>query len=336
MKKLINNLLLLVVLSFVYSACQDEKLDPLQTNAIKKGTLLALRGSQYANLAAGSPGAELFPKIATGTEKFVFDAEFLASDPNSLESVDIFVLKKTSFTAVPTRVLLRNVSASAFSVSKYPRPSTTISFTLTEILTALGLPVIFPLDPAGPTVATLLSTYKTGVAIESDLNLKDGSKAPASNVVAAGLFQSNQFYPAQKLSWAMTDYCTYDVNSWTGNWIGTEVFPTFSGDDNITITKDATTANKFIISGFWGLVPCGGPNLTAFVIFNPSTNPSTQTLTMPSQSDGLGGTISGTKGVYNQCLNTFSVQVTYVQVADFASCGTPPGTYVWRYDFSRP
>ncbi len=200
-----------MVLAITYSSCSDESLDPLQIKNVQKGKLLALRGVQLQNIYfKGLPGAEFFPKSATGTEKFTFDAEYLASDPNSLQSVDFFILKKASATAVPQRVLLKNVAFSEFKKDgTYRGPWVTVTFTITEVLTGLGLPSSFPLSSS--TVTTLLTTYKTGVGIEGDLNLADGSKALAENVVAAGLFQSDQFYPAQKLTYAMTNYCPEDI-----------------------------------------------------------------------------------------------------------------------------
>lgn len=137
----------------------------------------------------------------------------MAENPKSLQSVDFFVLKKVGTTT--TRELIKNVPFSSFvNDGKYKNPWVTVTLTLTEVLTKLGLPTTFQLD--NTTINTLLTTYKFGVAIEADLNLVDGSKALAANVVAAGLFQSDQFYPAQKLVYAVTDFCSYAVNDWAG------------------------------------------------------------------------------------------------------------------------
>jgi hypothetical protein len=197
----------------VASSCKDDALDPLQVNKIQKGTLLALRGTQLQNVYfKGLPGAEFFPKSADGTETFKFDAEYLATDPNSLQSVDFYVLKKASATSTPERVLVKNVPFSEFKKDgTYRSPWVTVTIPISEILSKLGLPTTFPLGTG--TINTLLGTYKNGVAIEGDLNLTNGSIAPASKVVAAGLFQSDQFYPAQKLNYAMTNYCPEDISA---------------------------------------------------------------------------------------------------------------------------
>jgi hypothetical protein len=209
MKKLLYHVLLIAVFAVVLS-CEDKSLDPLQFDKVKKGTLLALRGTQLDNIySLGLPGAELFPKALDGTEVFEFEAEYLAEDPTTLESFDIYAIKRIpTATGVTTeRVLLRTVSGSEFSqTADYLRPSVTVSIPTSEILAAIGQ------DPADPDFAeTMLDLYEFGINIESDLNLKDGSKVLAEDIVAAGLFQSDQFYPAQKLTYAVTNYCPEDI-----------------------------------------------------------------------------------------------------------------------------
>ncbi|MFN8887568.1 MAG: hypothetical protein ACK5WF_08925, partial [Cyclobacteriaceae bacterium] len=99
MKKIAYSLFLLVALSFVYSSCSDDSLDPLQVNNIKKGKLLALRGAALTNVySKGIPASEFFPRIATAADKITFEAEYLAEDPKTLQSVDFYVLKKVGAT----------------------------------------------------------------------------------------------------------------------------------------------------------------------------------------------------------------------------------------------
>lgn len=193
-------------------SCADESLDPLQMTSVKKGSILALRGTQLDNIYfKGLPGYEIFPRILDGTEKFEFDAEILAEDPSTLESFDIFVIKKTksgsSFTR--ERLLLLNVPFSEFQqTEEYLRPWVSVSIDFDDILDVIGM------DPSSPTFGDdMLETYSTGISIESDLNLTDGSKVLASQLVAAGLYQSNQFYPAQKLNIAVTEYCAEDIEA---------------------------------------------------------------------------------------------------------------------------
>ena len=92
MKKFQFLFLLLGIAAFTFS-CEDENLDPLQLKKVKKGRILALRGAQLQNIYYnGKPGAELFPRIAKSTDKFEFETEYLAPDPESLESVDVYAL----------------------------------------------------------------------------------------------------------------------------------------------------------------------------------------------------------------------------------------------------
>ena len=322
MKKITYSLIILVALTFAYSSCKDASLDPLQTDKIGKGKLLVLRGKQLDNIYnQGIPGAELFPKLAVGTETFSFDAEYLSDNPNGLQSLDIFV-KKFNVSGKPDRVLLRNVPFSAFKKdATYPNPWVTVTFTLPEIFTKLGLSTIFPLDTT--TIKTILKNYKFGIGIETDLNLADGSKALASNVVAAGLFSSNQFYPAQKLNYAMTDYCSYIAASWAGAWVGTEVGACCSGDDAMTFTQDGVNPNKFTFTNFWG----DGPAATAYIVFAPSTKPSDQKVSFPDQTTGEGFKIVNSKGTYDQCKQQFTINTTYLYSGS---------SYTWLYVFNRP
>src|SRR5262245_65477452 len=112
MKNLIKYTFLVVVALVI--SCRDESLDPLNMSTVKKGTLLALRGTQLQRIyVQGKPGAELFPKIATGAEAFAFEAEYLSSDHGSLASFDLFVIRKPTSTTI-SRELLMNVPFSQF------------------------------------------------------------------------------------------------------------------------------------------------------------------------------------------------------------------------------
>jgi hypothetical protein len=311
MKKLLYSLLFMASAAVVFS-CEDEELDPMQLAKIKKGTILALRGTQLNNIYFdGVPGAEFFPRIMDGTEKFEFDAEFLSEDVSTLESFDIYVIKKVA--SGTERVHIKNVPGSEFKqTDDYLRPWVSVSMNLTDIVEALGLDFD---DPA--TVNTLLTTYKFGINIESDLNLTDGSIIPAAEIVAAGLFQSDQFYPAQILTYTVTDYCPYDASTWGGNWIGTE---TPGSVDAGKLTQDGADPNKYIFNNWWG------DGVDAYFIFTPSTVPSDQIVTVPKQTTSEGGEASGV-GTYNQCLDNFTINAKYV---------IGGGTYEFIYSFKRP
>ena len=210
MKKIKSIFILTATLALVLS-CADESLDPYQLNKIKKGTMLALRGNMFNNIYnLGLPGAEFFPAQIVGDEMFEFDAEYLSEDPNSLESFDLYIVKKTKVgnTIERERIFKDNVPFSEFKVTDdYKRPWVSVSMTLDEVLTTIGLSI--PLD-AGE-VALLEDTYKAGIPIEIDLNLKNGSHVLAEQIVSGSLFGSDQFYPAQKLTYTVTKYCAEDL-----------------------------------------------------------------------------------------------------------------------------
>ena len=308
-----KNFLLFLITMFAFAiSCTDKSLDPLKFDEIKKGTILALRGTQLDNVYnKGIPGAEVFPKIANGTEKFAFDGEYLSADPTSLSSVDVYAVQVSGTTR--TRVLLTNVPFSQFkSDNTYPHPWVSISVDFKDILTKIGLDNTFPLLPT--VISTLLTTYKFGIDIECDLNLKDGSKVSASDIVASGLFQSNQFYPAMRLNYAMTDYCAYDKTSWGLTYASQESGACCNSLEVNIFKVDPSDAsgNTYIMDNWWGDgVPCS-------IIFSPSTNPSTQIVTIPSQAINDPGfsaaqnpVIAKGSGTYNQCLHTMTINCTY-------------------------
>jgi hypothetical protein len=209
MKQYIKHFLFVISFAMAIS-CADESLDPLNMSTVKKGTILALRGTQLNNIYfSGLPGYEIFPKAIDGTETFTFDAEILATDPGTLASVDIYAVKRTKVGSTTTteRVLLKNVPASEFKeTDDYLNPWVTVSIPMSQIFTAINE------NPASPQFADrMLDVYGAGISIVSDLNLNDGSVISADDLVAAGLFQSNQFYPAQRLTIAVTNYCPEDL-----------------------------------------------------------------------------------------------------------------------------
>lgn len=197
--------ILVAALTFITFSCTDETKDPLQFEKVKKGTLLALRGSQLdaVYFDGADYGAAFFANDMQGDEKFEYEAEFLSADPTSLESVSIFAIKRVkSGTDVTTsRVPLKTINASEFKTTdKYLGPSTTISITLSSILAAIGETLDTPAK-----IDAFYDVYEGGIQMESDLNLKDGSKVLAVDLVAGGLVESDQFYPAQKLTYGVED-----------------------------------------------------------------------------------------------------------------------------------
>ncbi len=308
MKNKLYTFVLFVALTLVYSACSDDSLDPLQVNNIKKGRLLALRGTALTNVySKGIPASEFFPRIATAADKISFEAEYLSDDPKSLQSVDFYVLKKVG--ATTDRVLIVNVPFSSFvNDGKYKNPWVSVTMNLADVLSKLGLSNTFPLNST--TINTLLSTYKFGINIEGDLNFTDGSKGLAANVVAAGLFQSDQFYPAQKLIYAVTDFCAYDVSFWAGAYDATEVYSSsVYGPYTVNLSADGTVPNRFNIARFYDNYY---GTQTAYIDFSPSTSagPSTQTVKFPDQTSA-GRNITKSSGTYDQCLGTIRLNLDY-------------------------
>lgn len=199
MKSIIKSILILTLIAVGFS-CSDPELDPLQQTFVLKGTIIALRGDQLDAIYWNGDdyGAGFYYNAVTGTETFDYDAELLAEDPNSLESVDIFVIKKLTATT-SERLLLTNVSGSTFKTDDtYRGPWTSISLKLSDILTKIGADLS---TPAGQ--AAFFALYETGIKMESDLNLKDGTKVLAKDLVASGLFDSDQFYPAMKMTYGV-------------------------------------------------------------------------------------------------------------------------------------
>lgn len=292
-------------------SCTDPALDPLKFEEVKKGTIIALRGAALNNLyVKGVPISEIFPRIANGTEKFTFETEILATDPTTVASVDFFALKKVG--TASERKLLTNVPFSQFATGTYPNPSTTVSLGISTVLSALGLSATYPLSSGD--ITTLLTTYKFGVPIEADINLVDGTKILASDIVNTGLFASNQFYPAMKLTWAVTDYCQY-TQTWAGTYESTEVYSNgVYGPYDLVLTKDGANPDRYNMTNFWD------SGIAAYVVFTPSTNPSTQKVLFPDQSDGGSKTIKSTTGSYDECTKTFKIQTQY----DGSD---------WRYEF---
>lgn len=313
MKK-IYSILLLVFFAAILS-CSDDALDPLKTKEVKKGTVLALRGTQLDNIYfIGKPGAEFYPGVITGDETFDFDAEYLAEDVSTLESFDVYAIKKiqNGGDISTERVHLVNVPFSSFkTTSEYSRPWVSVSLKLTDVLAAIGLS-----DYSDPDVIDeLLTLYQPGIALESDLNLTDGSKVMADQIVATGLFNSDQFYPAQKLTYSSIHFCPFEENSWDGVTLrAVEIYSNGDVSPFYTVTMEATGNNNYIIHGF------GGQDVT--VSFNPATNSQyDQNITLASQT--VKGAPSSGDGTYSQCDMTFNVTV----IEDADADGENPTVY---------
>ncbi|MBL0743357.1 hypothetical protein [Chryseolinea lacunae] len=317
-----SSILVAALGAFTFS-CTDESLDPLKTKEVKKGTILALRGTQLENIYfEGIPGAEFFPRVIQGTEVFSFDAEYLSEDPETLASVDIFVIKKTKTAGVVTteRVPIKTVPFSEFKkTDDYDRPWVSVSLKLTDILAKIGITDYT--DPAA--IDQLLTLYQPGINLESDLNLTDGSKVGAELILASGLFDSDQFYPAQKLTFNATEFCPY-AESWETEYKTVELYE--SGDvsefydSEVSLDVDGATEDEYVISNIHDT----GYSISA--VFEVSTtNPSQQSITVAEQVLGDGSTVSG-EGSYDQCSGTISIHILIVDANEEET------EYDWQFE----
>ncbi len=312
MKK-IYSLLTLALFAIVVS-CTDDDLDPLNFKKVSKGTLLALRGDALQSIYEdGSPYSSSFvPLIADGTETFSYDAEYLSDDPTSLESIDIYVEDKNG-----TRTLLKNVSASEFKTTEdYPRPWVSVSFTLAEILPLIDIPAEFPISNVKDAdhnndVDSLLTRYATGITIVTDLNLKDGSKVLADDLVAAGLYQSNQFYPAQRLPFGVVEYCPYEESTWEGTYKALEIADETVGPYEVVFTE--IDDNVFEVSNIFDGEK-DGDFYTIELTLAPSSSPYDQDVTV--ETVNINGTDFEAEGSYDQCTGVITLKVIYGQDED--------------------
>lgn len=304
-------LLFLIALFAIVISCTDKSLDPLQFDKIKKGTLLVLRGDALQNLYFdGAPIAVAAPEAVTGNETFEYDAMYLAADPKTLASIDIFVIKGSG--ANTSRVLMTNIPASTFSTDgTYTGPWTHVSLKFFDILTNLGLDNTLDSNgklPAATVTALLHGDYKFGINIETDVNLTDGSKVPASDIVASGLFQSDQFYPAMKLNYPMIGFCPLDMTTWAGTYVSVEA-PGSTEDNKVTRDADVINhPNRLHMDNFWG----DGPGNDVYWDMLPSTSPFDQVINVPDQTSTEGGQVTQTApGSYDQCTGSMVLKVAY-------------------------
>jgi len=321
MRKLYS--ILILALFAIIVSCTDDSLDPLQFKKVSKGTLLALRGDfLQAIYFDDEPGASFVPLISDGTDVFSFDAEFLSDNPSALESIDVYAED-----SVGVRTLLKNYPASAFTTGENGRPVIKVSFTLAEILPKIGIPATFPLSQGVVDALLgdnpLLGSYAAGINIVTDINLTDGTKVLADDMVASGLYQSNQFYPAMRLPFEVVRYCPYEDN-WAGSYKGLEILSTDTNGPN-PYTVTVTDVNMYHVAGVYGAV-----GKTAPVEFDielvPSTTPYDQDVKDVTAAVGS-KTLKLTKGSYEQCTGTIT----------FAAVLSEPTKkdVKWTYQFNK-
>jgi len=299
----IYSILTLALFAIIVS-CTDDSLDPLQFKKVSKGTLLALRGD-YLNAIYFDEvsGASFVPLITDGTDVFAYEGEFLSDNPSSLESIDVYAED-----SVGVRTLLKNYPASAFTTGENGRPVIKVSFTLAEILPKIGIPASFPLSQGVVDAILgdnpLLGNYKAGINIVTDINLTDGTKVLADDMVASGLYQSNQFYPAMRLPFDAVRYCPYEEGEWSGEYKTLEI-----GEDDTVgpyiLTFTQTGADTYHVTGLFEEAG------NAFdITLSPSTSPYDQDVAdITATIDGE--PFKATKGSYEQCTGRITFTVAY-------------------------
>lgn len=170
-------------------ACTDDSLDPFRLSELKKGSLLALRGSDGT---AGNldPDANFFFRDnLTGNETFTYVADFISEDQTLLSGVQVYARLAISNEPEGARVLIKTVPGSAFvAPSGTTTRQGTVSVTLDEVLTAMSL--------GNPDTLS-----RTNLLIESDIELTDGTIVPSSAIVNSGLFAASAFFPAHQLNY---------------------------------------------------------------------------------------------------------------------------------------
>ncbi|MEO0042946.1 MAG: hypothetical protein RL329_2394 [Bacteroidota bacterium] len=185
LKKMKKFLFILSIISVGFASCTDDSKDPILQSQVKNGALLAIRGEAWDSL--NKIGfADLFSVSAATMDVFKFDADFISDNVNNLAKVTVYAKFKTG-----ARVKIAEVDGSKFVIptgGKYPRGN--VSIPLQTILTAIN-----------KTRADFNPANFDSIKIESDLDLKDGGKVPASSVENSSLFESAHFYPAHNLSY---------------------------------------------------------------------------------------------------------------------------------------
>jgi hypothetical protein len=154
------------------------------------------------------------------------------------------------------------------------------------------------------------------------LDWSGSDPAPTGSVdteVADFVMQTNS-----ALKVVIVDYVPYNAGAWTGEWIGTEDGACCSGDDENTLTADPADPNKITMNNFWG------GHVDVYMIFDPSTNATDQTVTIPEQTTSEGGLAYGT-GSYDQCRGTFVIAAEYEIDTDEDG---EAEHYAWNYYFN--
>lgn len=305
MKNIIRYKLLAVVLVLIGLSCTDESLDPITVSQLKQGHHLALRN------AGGRVSDKnfFFKDLIFGNEVFTYDAEFISSQQDLLESIDVYAK-----IADGTRVFVANRPGSDFTIKDGQKNKTgTVSVALDEILTALNV--------ADPT-----TLKRNDIIIESDLNLADNTVVSASSIVNSGLYSADIFFPAQVLTYAAEVTANFVPKATTK--LSTGLAMKAGATDKLLITYDQAVKV---------------PPIVTFSNANISAGPVVEIDKKNYSVDitGVGGTGSVTATISGAVADTYKVDLTQaVKTQTIAVDNTQPqvassvtGTRIGRGQF---
>src|ERR1041385_3564461 len=103
-----------------------------------------------------------------------------------------------------------------------------------------------------------------------------------------------------------SDYGPFDRSFWLGAFTGDEHGTCCEGGHDKTVfSADPSDPNTIIMTNFWG----DGDEVTAKLVFTPSTSKDNQVVTLPAQTTGADdGTIPAVTGTYDQCTQTIKFE----------------------------
>jgi hypothetical protein len=193
MRKNFNKLFALAAMAtaFTFSSCEgDPELDPLQFQNVKSGSMMTLRSTSYANRnnKAFVGGVDTFNVLTAvqNNPNFSVITDFVSENFSDLQSVDYYTVNKGVRTKVYTAL-----PAEFADVPNQAYKRATVKIPFKTLLGSRNICEFTPSDPA--------SGAGSGIDIEADINLSNGTIVPASAVVNAGLLAAAAFYPAHSM-----------------------------------------------------------------------------------------------------------------------------------------
>jgi hypothetical protein len=266
MRKIINKIVLVILLVSMFNSCSNDPDNAIYSvfDGVEHGAIIRTleRGSQNFNLFDLSSSWD----ITVETQ----DEEFGALLSQMVVYVGYTDNKDDGADNSRAEVVLNTISASEFTTSANGLPSTTLFYTLSDMLSALGL-------SAGQ--------YNGGdiFAIRLELLLTDGrsfSAADGSGSLQGSYFQSPYVYQAGMLCIPITpfpgDYIIDMQDSWGDGWNGASIRATvdgvatdytinngLAGSATATVPAGTTTLLFEFISGAWD-------SEVTFQIYTPS------------------------------------------------------------------